>query len=195
MADVFTPELTFGPAQSGIMTPTVPGSPYRTIQIVTSVALVVDSAGVTVNGKIITIAAGSFPVGWNNAVHSVSTFTGAQNFYLEFVHDAGGDYTVGFNTTPLVAGTYNSIPRGMVLSGGAAWIAYDGAPNAAGAAAVGNVVRMEHTAGGNIVWKVNGGTVWTSPTPWTGADTIYFDFDNFGAGVPTGITLNGFGTF
>lgn len=32
MPDVFTPELTFGPAQSGIMTPTAPGLSYRTIQ-------------------------------------------------------------------------------------------------------------------------------------------------------------------
>lgn len=32
MADVFTPELTFGPVQLGIMTPTAPGAPYRTIQ-------------------------------------------------------------------------------------------------------------------------------------------------------------------
>lgn len=32
MADVFTPELTFGPWSSGIMTPTAPGAPYRTIQ-------------------------------------------------------------------------------------------------------------------------------------------------------------------
>lgn len=32
MADVFTSELTFGPWASGIITPTAPGAPYRTIQ-------------------------------------------------------------------------------------------------------------------------------------------------------------------
>jgi hypothetical protein len=32
MADVFTPELTFGQWQAGIETPTAPGAPYRTIQ-------------------------------------------------------------------------------------------------------------------------------------------------------------------
>lgn len=32
MADSFSPELTFGNYQSGIMTPTSPGKPYRTIQ-------------------------------------------------------------------------------------------------------------------------------------------------------------------
>lgn len=37
MADVFTPELVFGPNQIGIMTPTAPGAPYRTIQISTEV--------------------------------------------------------------------------------------------------------------------------------------------------------------
>ena len=31
MADVFTAELTFGPAQSGMMTPSLPSTPYRTI--------------------------------------------------------------------------------------------------------------------------------------------------------------------
>jgi hypothetical protein len=33
VADVFTPELTFGSYQSGIETPTAPGAPYRTIQL------------------------------------------------------------------------------------------------------------------------------------------------------------------
>jgi hypothetical protein len=33
MADVFTPELTFGPYKSGIMTPTAPGQPYRTMRV------------------------------------------------------------------------------------------------------------------------------------------------------------------
>ncbi len=33
MADVFTPELTFGQFRSGMLAPTSPGIPYRTIQI------------------------------------------------------------------------------------------------------------------------------------------------------------------
>lgn len=45
MPDIFTPELVFGPMSSGIMTPTAPGVPYRTIQPTVSNFIVLSSSG------------------------------------------------------------------------------------------------------------------------------------------------------
>jgi hypothetical protein len=81
----------------------------------------------------------------------------------------------------------------MVVSNSTVWVPISyGAQSPAVGYAAGDVIRIEHHAGGNIVWKLNGTVVRTSASPYNAASTIFADLDCHGGATSQSVTFREF---